>query len=160
MTLHEIESYLRKNQQLLFKYRSEFYTIRKNRSFFRSRYSLITEDLSYQKKSLEALCKEARICNDIVLVDAINDMIVPEEDDSVWETYEAIRHQVIVHGAEINFSYHGRNYWIAHTRNGSHLSDELGNHQYINSRRELFEHARIDGKPLKDIWEEVTILSC
>ena len=37
------------------------------------------------------------------------------------------------------------------------MSDDLGNTQMFSSCSDLFERARIEGKPLKEIWEDVMI---
>jgi hypothetical protein len=117
--------------------------------------------LPQQRDSLEELCNQVYIFEDTRLSKAIAYIEIPEWNDPAWESYEAVRHNVIVNNQEIHFLYNGRYYWVAHSHNGlSHLSDELGNSQSFASGRELFENARIDGYSLKDIWEKVTVDAC
>ena len=62
---------------------------------------------------------------------------------------------------QIQFSYKGKGYWIAHTEDGlSHLSDDAGNTQFFGSCKELFSNARINGESLNDIWEKVIVKNC
>ncbi len=162
MTMQEIKIYLKKYCYLVFIYQAECYSLKRSRCLFRTRYSLIaTDTLPQQRNSLEELCEQVYICNGTLLIEAIKHMEIPGWDDPSWETYEAVRHSAIVYGNEIHFQYNRTGYWIAHTSEGSsHLSDDFGNTQNYNSCRELFEHARIDGHALKDIWENVIVDAC
>ena len=158
MTIQEIEKYIKTHDYLVFKYQSEYYSLVKKYSLLGASYCLIATDGGQQQRnSLEALCGQARISGTL-LGEAIKQAEIPEADDPAWQTYEAIRHCAIVHGSEIHFFYHQREYWIAHAPEGfSHLSDDLGNTQMFSSCSDLFERARIEGKPLKEIWEDVMI---
>ncbi len=162
MTIQEIEIYLKKHFFLVFRYDSEYYSLKRNQSLFCSQYSLIATDaLPQQRNSLEELCEQVYISNGTLLIEALKHIEIPEANDPSWETYEAVRHGAIVYGHEIHFSYNGINYWIAHTNDGmSHLSDDLGNTQWFNSCRDLFENARIDSSTLEDIWEKVIVDAC
>lgn len=162
MTTQEIKGYLRKHFCLVFRYNSEYYSIKRSRSLFYPRYSLITTDAQpHYQNSLEKLCEQVHIGNDTPLIEAIKYIEIPELTDPSWETYEAVRHSAIVYGNEIHFSYRGKSYWIAHTNDGlSHLSDDSGNTQIFNSCRTLFKDARIDGRTLEDIWEKVDVDAC
>ncbi len=162
MTMHEIKDYLKKHFFLVFRYNFKYYSLKRSRSMFCLRYSLITTDgLHYQRNSLEELCEQVYINNDTLLIEAIKHMEIPEWDDPSWKTYEAVKHSAIVYGDEIHFSYKGKGYWIAHTSDGrSHLSDDLGDTQFFNSCRELFENARIDYRTLDEIWAEVIVDTC
>ncbi len=162
MTIQEIEIYLKEHFFLVFRYDSEYYSLKRNQSLFCSQYSLIATDaLPQQRNSLEELCEQVYISNGTLLIEALKHMEIPEANDPSWKTYEAVRHSAIVYGHEIHFSYNGINYWIAHTNEGmSHLSDDLGNTQWFNSCRDLFENARIDSSTLEDIWEKVIVEAC
>ena len=162
MTIQEIKVYLRKHFFLVFRYNSKYYSLRRSQSLFCPKYSLIATDAQpYFRNSLKELCKQVYISNDTLLIEAIRHIEIPELNDPSWETYEAVRHSAIVYGNEIHFSYQGKSYWIAHTSDGlSHLSDDLGNTQWFNSCRDLFEDARIDGSTLEDIWKRVVVDAC
>ena len=162
MTIQEIKIYLKKHFFLVFRYNSEYYTLKRSQSLFSPQYSLIATDaLPHCQNSLEELCEQVYMSNGTLLIEAIKHIEIPERDDLSWETYEAVRHSAIVHGNEIHFLYKQRNYWIAHTHDGlSHLSDDLGNTQDFNSCRDLFEDARIDGNTLEDIWKNVIVDAC
>ncbi len=162
MTIQEINVYLKKHFFLVFRYNSEYYSLKRSQSLFCPKYSLIATDLlPYQRNSLDELCEQVYISNGTPLIEAIKHMEIPELGDPSWETYEAVRHSAIVYGNEIHFSYKGISYWIAHTSEGvSHLSDDLGNSQRFNSCRDLFENARIDDSTLAEIWGKVIVDSC
>ena len=162
MTIQEIKNYLKKHFFLIFRYKSEYYSLKRSQSLFRTRYSLIaTDTLHQQRNSLEELCEQVYICNGTLLIEAIKHMEIPEWDDPSWETYEAVRHSAIVYGNEIHFLYNQRSYWITHTSEGlSQLSDDLGNTQSFNSCHDLFENACIDNNTLKDIWGKVIVDAC
>lgn len=162
MTIHEIDIYLKKHFFLIFRYKSEYYSLKKSQSLFRTKYSLIaTDTLYHHRNSLKELCEQVYICNGTLLIEAIKHMEIPKWDDPSWKTYEAIRHSAIVYGNEIHFLYNQRSYWIAHTSEGlPHLSDDLGNTQIFYSFHDLFENARIDDNTLKDIWENVVVDAC
>lgn len=162
MTIQEIKIYLKKHFFLVFRYNSEYYTLKKSQSLFCPQYSLIATDaLPHHRNSLEELCEQVYISNGTLLIEAIKHIEIPELNDPSWETYEAVRHSAIVYGNEIHFSYHGKSYWIAHTSDGLyHLSDDLGNTQRFNSCRDLFEEARIDGSTLEEIWKNVIVDAC
>lgn len=162
MTIQEIKAYLKEHPILIFRYNSEYYSLRRSRSLFGSQYCLMpTDGLPQQRSSLEELCEHVHIGNGTVLMDAIEHIEIPEWDAPSWETYKAVRHCAIIHGNEIHFFYRGKDYWIAHTNDGIyHLSDNLGNTQLFNSCRTLFEDARIDGSTLEEIWEDVDVDAC
>lgn len=162
LTKQEIQCYLNKHTFLDFWYMSKIYTLEKSWTSRISRYSLIAADaLPQWRNSLDELCEQVYIDEGILLRDALNNIKVPEFDDPSWESYEAARHSAIVYGNEIHFVYDGNDYWIAHTKQGlSHLSDNSGNTQIFPSCRVLFENARVDGKPLKDIWGKAVVDIC
>lgn len=162
MTKQEIGSYLKKYSFMVFRYNSECYSLKRSRFLFSYRYGLIaTDGEPCYRNSLEELFEQVYIGKDTLLIDAVKYIEIPEASDAFWETYEAVRHCAIIYGSEIHFSYNEKSYWIAHTCDGlSHLSDDFGNTQMFNSCRDLFEHARIEGDTLKDIWIKVVVDAC
>ena len=162
MTMSDINAYLQDHSSLVFKYNSEYYSLQKKNSLFQSMYIFLgTDVLPKQCDSLEELCNQIYISDDVCLSKAIASIEIPEWNDPTWGSYEAVRHNVIIYNQEIHFLYNGRYYWVTHSHNGlSYLSDDLGNTQSFASCRELFENARIDGHSLKDIWEKVTVDAC
>ena len=162
MTVQEIKAYLKKHFFLVFKYHSEYYSLKRGQSLFCSQYCLVaTDSLLHWRNSLEELCEQVYMSDGTLLIEAIKYMEIPELDDPSWKTYGAVRHSAIVYENEIHFSYNGKGYWIAHTSDGlSHLSDDLGNTQMFDSCRDLFENARIDGSTLEEIWGKVIVDSC
>ena len=162
MTIQDIKSYLRNANLFTFRYKSKYYSIEKSRTLFHNKYSLIVTDvLRYSKNTLEELCAQVCLCNNILLMDAIRDIEVPKKDDPCWETYEAVRHSCMVEKNEILFEYDQRYYWIAYTNKGlPHLSNDLGITQMFDSCNDLFENARIDNKSLEEIWEKVIVYAC
>ncbi|MBR4743911.1 MAG: hypothetical protein IK082_06960 [Oscillospiraceae bacterium] len=162
MTILEIEMYLRRHHFLIFRFNNDYYTLKKTKSFIKTIYSLIPTDAPSQHGStLEELCDNVMIENHTSLREAIQSIVVPDWNDSSWESFEAIRHCAIVHGSEIKFFYEGKDYWIAHVDSCSfHLSDNAGDTQVFASCRELFSCARINGKTLKEIWNNVIVDAC
>ena len=103
MAIQEIKSYLKKHFFLVFRYNSEYYTLKRSQSLFNPQYSLVaTDGLSHLKNSLEELCEQVYISNDTRLIEAIRHIEIPELNDPSWETYEAVRHSAIVYGNEIH----------------------------------------------------------
>lgn len=162
MTLQEIQNYLKEHCVLVFEYKSVYYSLQKKGCLFRPIYSLTDTDNPPQKRnSLEALFTQICLHDGVYLREIKNQIKVPNWNDPSWLSYEAIRHDVVVYNQEIHFLYNEKYYWIAHSNNGiSHFSDAFGNTQEFNSPRDLFEHARIDNKSLKDIWSQVVVAAC
>lgn len=162
MTIQEIKVYFKKHFFLIFRYNSEYYSLKRSYPLFCSQYGLIaTDGQPYYRNTLEELCEQVYINNDTLLIEAIKEIEIPEFNDPSWETYKAVKHSAIVYGNEIHFLYNGKSYWIAHTSDGSsYLSDDLGNAQKFSSCRDLFENARIDGSTLEGIWEKVIVDAC
>ena len=159
MTFQEIKDHLRKSDFLIFEYKSVCYSIQRKRSFFRSVYLLVdTDNPPQQRHSLEDLFTQVCLHNGTHLCDIENYIQMPSWDDSFWVSYEAIGYSAVIYQEEIYFRYKDMYYWIAHTANGtSHLTDDHGHTQEFNSRRDLFEYARIENKSLKEIWSEVVV---
>ena len=73
MTIQEIKAYLKEHPILIFRYNSEYYSLRRSRSLFGSQYCLMpTDGLAQQRSSLEELCEHVYIGNGTVLMDAID----------------------------------------------------------------------------------------
>ena len=162
MTTEELKIHLKKHYFLMFRYNSEYYSLKRSQSLFGARYSLTaTDTLPYLRDSLEKLCEEAFLSDGTLLVEAIEHIDIPSPEDPSWKSFEAVRHSAIVYGSEIHFVYNGIGYWIAHTTDGlSHLTDDLGNTQVFPSCRILFEEAHIDGSILEDLWGRVLVDTC
>ena len=162
MTIDSIRSCLKDHSSVVFRYNSEYYSLRKKNLLSRTVYILVGTDMIHQQRdSLEKLCDQVYISDGIRLSAAFAEIEIPEWNDPAWESYEAVRHQVIVYHQEIHFCYQSKYYWIAYAHDGqTYLSDEQGNTQSFLSARALFENARIDGYLLKDIWEKVTVDAC
>lgn len=158
MRIQEIKDYLKRHHYLIFRYKSDFYSLIRNKYLFYQTYSLVPTDGFPQKRRT---IEELYICNGILLIDAVDDIDIPAWDDPIWETYEAIRHCAIIYGNEIHFSYKGVGYWITQTNDGRcYLSDSFENTQSFDSCRELFDRPCVDGCTLKDIWDKVTVDHC
>ena len=67
---------------------------------------------------MEELCDQVYISDGIRLSAAFAEIEIPEWNDPAWESYEAVRHQVIVYHQEIHFCYQSKYYWIAYARDG------------------------------------------
>lgn len=162
MTIDSISSCLKDHSSVVFRYNSEYYSLRKKNLLSRTVYILVgTDMIPQQRDSLEELCDQVYISDGIRLSAAFAEIEIPEWNDPAWESYEAVRHQVIVYHQEIHFCYQNKYYWIAYAHDGqTYLSDEQGNTQSFLSARALFENARIDGYLLKDIWKKVTGDAC
>lgn len=162
MTIDSIRSCLKDHSSVVFRYNSEYYSLRKKKLLSRTVYILVGTDMIHQQRdSLEELCDQVYISDGIRLSAAFAEIEIPEWNDPAWESYEAVRHQAIVYHQEIHFCYQSKYYWIAYAHDGqTYLSDEQGNTQSFLSARALFENARIDGYLLKDIWKKVTVDAC
>ena len=59
-------------------------------------------------------------------------------------------------GEEFLFEYHGANYWISQNANGRYLTRESdGYSQDFKTTYELFNNAKIEGKSILQIWDEI-----
>ena len=59
-------------------------------------------------------------------------------------------------GEEFLFEYHGEKYWISQNPSGRYLTRESdGYSQDFKSANELFDKARVEGKSVLQIWEEI-----
>lgn len=59
-------------------------------------------------------------------------------------------------GEEILFEYHGEKYWISQNPNGRYLTRESdGYSQEFKTTYELFNNAKIEGKSILQIWDEI-----
>ena len=159
MELYDLQKYFNKNFRLTFEYKSEYYSIWKTKRLFGVNYLLIdTDNPPQREKSLERLLLHGVVHDGAKLNEIKNHIEMIPWDSPLWESYEAIRHLIVLYNNEIHFMYKGIYYWIAHAPNGtSHLSDDFENTQTFDSSQDLFEHARIDKKSLKEIWPDVVV---
>ncbi len=59
-------------------------------------------------------------------------------------------------GEEFLFEYHGEKYWISQNPNGRYLTRESdGYSQEFKTTYELFNNAKIEGKSILQIWDEI-----
>jgi len=77
-----------------------------------------------------------------------------------YDKYDNFEYESIVKrvgwGEEFFFYYNGEMYWLAQTEDVRHLSkDDCTHSQEFKTTAELFEKARIDGKSLLEIWDEI-----
>ncbi len=59
------------------------------------------------------------------------------------------------YGEEYNFYYKDAEFWISQNDDGNYLTEVGGTTQIFKSAEELLENAKIDGKTIQDIWEEI-----
>lgn len=162
MKFQEMQEMLNKHGNLTFKYKSQYYSLKKIGTYFHPSYILVDADNPPQQETLLATlyCK-ACLRDGAHLCEVEDSIELRRDDDSSCLSYEAVRHDVVVFNTEVHFLYNKKYYWIAHSNNeNSYLRDEFGNTQKFNSRRDLFEYARIEGKSLKEIWSEVVVDAC
>lgn len=160
MTFYEVSNYLDSSPFLIFQRKSQYYSIIKSSLLFHKRYLFIpTDGPSQQEKSLEGLWEKVFFPDSIPLWEGMQEALLIYWTDLALETYEGIRHLVMVYGVEVRFQYRGRFYWITHTKKWQSLlsAEEENNYQLFLSRRELFEKAHLEGKTLKEIWPEVIV---
>ena len=63
-------------------------------------------------------------------------------------------------GEEFLFKYKGEEYWISQNSDGRYLTKVSdGESQEFKSTKALFDNARIMGKTIEQIWEEIEYLS-
>jgi len=155
----EIDNYLKKHFSLMFKYGSEYYSLKRYKSRFCPKYSFIaTDEPPVERKSLEELCAQVYVGKNIPLSEVVIHIEIPDWNNPDWESYEAIRHIAVVYRDEIHFSYQEKTYWIAYSVDGTaHLSDDDGRTQTFSSCRDLFANAQIGGKSLAEIWKNVVV---
>ena len=155
----EIDNYLKKHFSLMFKYGSEYYSLKRYKSRFCPKYSFIaTDEPPVERKSLEELCAQVYVGKNIPLSEVVIHIEIPDWNNPDWESYEAIRHIAVVYRDEIYFSYQEKTYWIAYSVDGTaHLSDDDGRTQTFSSCRDLFANAQIGGKSLAEIWKNVVV---
>lgn len=154
MTYQEVSAHLKGHPFLIFRLNGRYYSIHKSRRFF-SRYILRTsQGDSHAAPSLHSLLAPQG-------VPPLQDERIVPWGDPALDTYEGIRHLVTALGLEVRFRYHGECYWITHTKAGQALLSKETENRYrlFSSPKELFEKARLDGKPLAEIWSEVTEVS-
>lgn len=163
MNYKKIKEILKAHNCLIFKYKSKYYSIRKIRRIFFTKYLLMdTDNLPQQYNSLSELYANACMHDGAHFSDVELIIEICDGEDYINDlSFEAIRHDAVIYGKEIHFCYKNIGYWIAQTPNGIwHLTDEFGNSQEFYSCNHLFFDARIDNKSLKEIWDELDIDTC
>ncbi|GLH62947.1 hypothetical protein [Parageobacillus sp. G301] len=60
-------------------------------------------------------------------------------------------------GHEIHFVYKGQKYSISCSHDGWHLSEFYKDYQTFRTHKELLENGTINGKYLKEIWNDVEV---
>lgn len=72
--------------------------------------------------------------------------------------YEEFFDMIVNIREELNFYYNDIEYWISHGNEMSFLTDATNKiSQEFKTPEELFENGRIEGKIIKDIWNDVKI---
>ncbi len=162
MTLDGIEGLLKTRGFLVFLYCGKCYSLQMLKQNSGYVYRFIDANCSpTQDDSLENLVAHSCLDNGIILRACLNDIFIPSWNSPIWETYQAIRHCVIVYHQEVHFFFHDRSYWICFPSSGhACLNDDSGFQQEFDSATMLFEHARIEGQGLEKIWRYVSVDSC
>ena len=160
MEISDIQNHLKKHGYLMFEYKSMCYSLQRKATWRGVSYQLVdTDHPPIESHSLEDLISEAHLFDGSILRDRLDHLVVPDSNDPFWETYEAIRHCVVLYAQEIHFKYNNRYYWIVLDDHAC-LTDDTGNLQQFDSPQELFMQARIDEKTLKEIWEDIEVDAC
>jgi hypothetical protein len=61
----------------------------------------------------------------------------------------------IGYGEEYNFFYKGKEFWISKNPDGNYLTEVNGGTQEFKNAEDLLLNARINGKTIRGIWEEI-----
>ncbi|MDA9472440.1 hypothetical protein [Enterococcus sp. 5H] len=61
----------------------------------------------------------------------------------------------IGYGEEYNFNYKDKEYWISQNSDGNYLTEVNGETQVFQNSEELLTKARIDGKTICEIWDDI-----
>lgn len=158
MTTFDIILYLNNHYYFTFMYKSRIYTLLRHNIFLWKRYVILDSyEFFHKNTSLKKLFNETYLHDGTLLAKAICNIETPKSGDPSWFSYEAIRHDVVVLNQEISFTYKDRYFWISHSKSRAYLSDNFGNSNVFDSKKELFESARIDGKRLNEIWDDIVI---
>ena len=91
MTIDSISSCLKDHSSVVFRYNSEYYSLRKKNLLSKTVYILVgTDMIPQQRDSLEELCDQVYISDGIRLSAAFAEIEIPEWNDPAWESYEAV----------------------------------------------------------------------
>lgn len=71
-------------------------------------------------------------------------------------SYEDLKRDLGI-GHELHFKYRGKQYSISNNKDGWYLSEFYADYQSVTDTNELLEIGTIDGKYLKDIWDDVEV---
>jgi len=70
-------------------------------------------------------------------------------------TYEEMANSLSF-GEEYNFYYNNEEYWISKNKEGNYLTKVSdGSTQCFPNSEELLENAKIDGKTIKELWDDI-----
>ncbi|MBO0473169.1 hypothetical protein IGL98_002792 [Enterococcus sp. DIV0840] len=61
----------------------------------------------------------------------------------------------IGYGEEYNFYYKDKEFWISQNSDGNYLTEVDGETQEFKNSEDLLNNARINGKSIREIWEEI-----
>lgn len=61
----------------------------------------------------------------------------------------------IGYGEEYNFYYKDKEFWISQNPDGNYLTEVSGETQEFKNSEDLLNNARINGKSICEIWEEI-----
>ncbi|MBC2333773.1 hypothetical protein IBB74_14475 [Listeria welshimeri] len=59
------------------------------------------------------------------------------------------------YGEEYNFYYKDKEFWISQNSDGNYLTEVGGETQEFKNSEDLLNNARINGKSIREIWEEI-----
>ncbi|MCU6793516.1 hypothetical protein OB236_15530 [Paenibacillus sp. WQ 127069] len=82
--------------------------------------------------------------------------IVKLEERNMSFSFEELMRD-LDNGHETHFKYLGKEYSISHNSRGTYLSEFNGDYQSFTDHIELLKKGMIDGKYLKDIWNDVEV---
>ncbi|OPH61823.1 hypothetical protein BC351_00860 [Paenibacillus ferrarius] len=71
-------------------------------------------------------------------------------------SYEDLERDLAI-GHELHFNFKGREYSISNNKDGWYLSESYSDYQSFVDTNELLAKGKIDGKLLKEIWDEVDV---
>lgn len=61
----------------------------------------------------------------------------------------------IAYGEEYNFYYIDKEFWISQNSDGNYLTEVGGETQAFKNSADLLSNARINGKLIREVWEEI-----
>lgn len=61
----------------------------------------------------------------------------------------------IGYGEEYEFYYQGKIFWLSQNADGNYLTEVGGETQVFKDTTDLLKNARINGKTLQELWDEI-----